>query len=82
VKIKGSQVVEKMEKRFRKSSVLRPLALDARVYADAALRALVSMGLVLDAEAGRVALHTTPDRENRTISSRLSKCQWMQDWGA
>lgn len=58
---------------------VRHEALDACVYAFGALLALVSMGLVLDAEADRVAADTTPVGHPAPTPHRLSHGRWMQD---
>jgi phage terminase large subunit GpA-like protein len=56
---------------------VRHEALDARVYAYAALRALVSMGLVLDMEVERTAgIGGYPD-DHRPRAPRISRSQWM-----
>ncbi|MBI4465074.1 MAG: hypothetical protein HY647_10250 [Acidobacteria bacterium] len=54
---------------------MRHEMLDARDYA--ALRALVSMGLVLDAEADRIATLGASVREQRPTPPRVSRSQWM-----
>jgi len=64
------------EKRPKKG--IRHEALDARVYAYAALRALVSMGLVLDAEAERTAAEGGPVREEAPTVMRIRHSRWMQ----
>jgi hypothetical protein len=58
---------------------VRHEALDARVYAYAALRVLVSMGLVLDGEADRIAALGATVREQRPTPPRVSRSQWMQE---
>jgi len=64
---------------WRPKKGVRHEALDARVYAYAALRALVSMGLVLDAEADRIAALGATVREQRPTPPRVSRSQWMQE---
>ncbi len=67
------------EREWRPKKGVRHEALDARVYADAVLRALVSMGLVLDAEADRIAALGAILREPRPTPPRVSHSQWMQE---
>ena len=62
---------------WRPKKGVRHEALDARVYAYAALRALVSMGLALDTEADRIAAHDAPVVEQRPPLPRVSRSQWM-----
>ena len=64
---------------WRSKKGVRHEALDARVYAYAALRALVAMGLVLDAEVDRVAPHGRPVGELRPTLPRVSHSRWMVD---
>ena len=64
---------------WRPKKGVRHEALDARVYAYAALRALVSMGLVLDAEADRLAAQGAPPGEQRPTLPRVSRSRWMVD---
>jgi phage terminase large subunit GpA-like protein len=56
---------------------VRHEALDARVYDFGALRALVSMGLVLDAEADPVAATGAPAGEQRPALARIRHSHWM-----
>ncbi len=58
---------------------VRHEALDARVYAFGALRALVSMGMVLDAEANRTTAHSIPFRQEQPPSPRPRRSQWMMN---
>lgn len=60
---------------WRPKKAVRHEALDARVYAYAALRALVSMGLVLDAEVDRVLADRGTVRDSR--AERVSVSRWM-----
>lgn len=62
---------------WRPKKGVRHEALDARVYAYAALRALVSMGLVLDAEADRTAARSGPVRREDSTVPRVSRSRWM-----
>ena len=64
---------------WRPKKGVRHEALDARVYAYAALRALVSMGLVVDAEADRLSRQDAPDGERRPTLPRVSRSRWMVD---
>ena len=64
---------------WRPKKGVRHEALDARTYAYCALRALVSMGLVLDAEADRIAALGAPVREQQPPPSRVSPSRWMQE---
>ena len=64
---------------WRLKKGVRHEALDARVYAYAALRALVSMGLVLDAEADRVTALGATVRETGPTPPRVNCSQWMQE---
>jgi phage terminase large subunit GpA-like protein len=64
---------------WRPKKGVRHEALDARVYAYAALRALVSMGLVLDAEIDRMAVCRAPGSEPRPTVSRISHSDWMNE---
>jgi phage terminase large subunit GpA-like protein len=64
---------------WRPKKGVRHEALDARVYAYAALRALVSMGLVLDAEADRMAAYGAPLREQQPTLQRISRSRWMHE---
>jgi phage terminase large subunit GpA-like protein len=57
---------------WRPKKGVRHEALDARVYAYAALRALVSMGLVLDAEADRLTACRSAVREERPPWTELA----------
>ena len=66
---------------WRPKKGVRHEALDARVYAYAALRALVSMGLVLDAEADRVPALGATVRETGPTPPRVSHSQWMNGVG-
>jgi phage terminase large subunit GpA-like protein len=63
---------------WRPKKGVRHEALDARVYAYAALRALVSMGLVLDAEVERIGAPTKPAVEQSAIP-RLVRSRWITD---
>ena len=65
------------DREWRPKKGVRHEALDARVYAYAALRALVSMGLVLDAEVDRMAATGGPARDQRPTVPRVSRSQWM-----
>ena len=58
---------------------VRHEALDARVYAYAALRAPVSMGLVQDSEDDRIGVQSAPFREQRPTLPRVRRSQWMRD---
>jgi phage terminase large subunit GpA-like protein len=62
---------------WRPKKGVRHEALDARVYAYAALRALVSMGLVLDAEADRVTAQNRPESQPRPSATKVSRSEWM-----
>ena len=62
---------------WRPKKGVRHEALDARTYADGALRALVSMGLVRDAEADRIAALGATVREQQPTVPRVSRSQWM-----
>jgi phage terminase large subunit GpA-like protein len=53
-------------------------ALDARVYAFGALRALVSMGLVLDTEADQFSAVIVSAGKQRKSQPRVTSSQWMQ----
>jgi len=64
---------------WRPKKGVRHEALDARVYAYAALRALVSMGLVLDAEAERMAAQDSPVCAQSPRTTKVSQSRWMQD---
>lgn len=64
---------------WRPKKGVRHEALDARVYAYAALRALVSMGLVLDAEADRASAQGRPVREEMPTGARVNRSRWMMD---
>ena len=64
---------------WRPKKGLRHEALDARVYAYAALRALVSMGLVLDTEANRITAQAAPVGEPRPALPRFSRSLWMAE---
>jgi phage terminase large subunit GpA-like protein len=64
---------------WRPKKGVRHECLDARVYAYAALRALVSMGLVLDAEVDRISAQCGPVREESPAAARISHSQWMQE---
>jgi phage terminase large subunit GpA-like protein len=61
---------------WRPKKGIRHEALDTRVYAFGALRALVSMGLVLDAEAGRIGARTALSREPARIP-RVVQSRWI-----
>lgn len=61
---------------WRPKKGVRHEALDARVYAFGALRALVSMGLVLDAEADRVVAQTAPFRDPAPLP-RVVRSRWI-----
>jgi phage terminase large subunit GpA-like protein len=62
---------------WRPKKGVRHEALDARVYAYAALRALVSMGLLLDAEADRLSTQEVPLGEHRPTFPRITHSEWM-----
>ena len=67
---------------WRPKKAVRHEALDARVYAYDALRALVSMGLRLDAEAERIAaLRPTPSGERKSPepapTRKVLRSNWM-----
>jgi phage terminase large subunit GpA-like protein len=64
---------------WRPKKGVRHEALDAHVYAYAALRAPVSMGLVLDAEAVRLAAQCAPLGEPRPTQSHVTRSRWMAD---
>jgi len=64
---------------WRPKKGVRHECLDARVYAYAALRALVSMGLVLEAEADRLAAQGAPLGEARPTLPRVNCSRWMVD---
>ena len=63
---------------WRPKKGIRHEALDARVYAYAAVRALVSMGLVMDAEVDRIVAQGGPQPAQQPTVSRLSHSRWMQ----
>lgn len=63
---------------WRPKKGARHEALDARVYAFGALRALVSMGLVLDAEAQRIAVRVAQLRDPALVS-RVVRSRWIMD---
>lgn len=64
---------------WRPKKGIRHEALDSRVYAYAALRALISMGMVLDAEADRIGTRDAPFRKHVPGLPRVSLSRWMQD---
>jgi phage terminase large subunit GpA-like protein len=64
---------------WRPKKGIRHEALDARVYAYAALRALVSMGLLLDAEADRISPQSGLRGEQRPTMARVNRSRWMQE---
>ena len=64
---------------WRPKKGVRHEALDARVYAYAALRALVSLGMVLDAEADRLVAQDAPVCEAPPRQPRVGSSQWMAD---
>ncbi len=63
---------------WRPKEAVRHEALDARVYAFGALRALVWMGMVLEAEADRVAAVGAPPGEG-PVTPGGSHSRWMAD---
>jgi phage terminase large subunit GpA-like protein len=66
---------------WRPKKGVRHEALDARVYAYAALRALISMGLVLDVECDRIGtLRKRVDAAGPSIA-RFNRSRWMEEWG-
>jgi phage terminase large subunit GpA-like protein len=62
---------------WRPKKGVRHEALDARVYAYAALRALVSMGLSVEVEAER--LETVVTNTHAPGTDRVARSRWMQD---
>ena len=64
---------------WRPKKGVRHEALDARVYAYAALRALTSMGMVLDAESDRISAQRADVCETPPIPSRVIRSHWMMD---
>lgn len=66
---------------WRPKKGVRHEALDCRVYAYAALRALVSMGLRLDAEAERVAaLRPSPSAERKVPDAAATRKVLRSNW--
>ena len=56
---------------------VRHEALDSRVYAYAALRALVAMGLAVEAEDDRPAAQDVPLGGPRPTLPRVNRSRWM-----
>ena len=63
---------------WRPKKGVRHEALDARVYAFGALRALVSMALVLDSEADRIGAQTAHLRDPARIP-RVIRSRWISE---
>lgn len=62
---------------WRRKKATRGEALDCRVYAFAALQALISMGLSLDREAER--LEALAANAHPPAAGRVARSRWMQD---
>jgi phage terminase large subunit GpA-like protein len=62
---------------WRRKEGTRGEALDCRVYAFAALQALISMGLSLDREAERIQTLAADAYPPATI--RVARSRWMQE---
>ncbi len=67
---------------WRPRKGIRHEALDARVYAFGALRALISMGMVLDAEVDRIAAQVGPVLgrvRDREPVPRVTRSRWIAE---
>jgi phage terminase large subunit GpA-like protein len=62
---------------WRPKKGVRHEALDAKVYAYAALRALVSMGLVLDAEVDRIRIRDPRFSGPPPSEAKIARSRWM-----
>jgi phage terminase large subunit GpA-like protein len=65
------------KREWRPKPGVRHEALDARVYAYAALRALISMGLSLDKEADRIAALRT--EQQQAAPAAPQERRWLGD---
>lgn len=63
---------------WRPKKGVRHEALDARVYAFGALRALVSMGMVLDAEVDRIVAQAVRLRDSEPVP-RITRSRWIAE---
>jgi phage terminase large subunit GpA-like protein len=62
---------------WRRKKEMRGEALDCRVYAFAALQALISMGLSLDREAERIEVLAA--HAHSPAARRVARSRWMQE---